>query len=394
MVKHQNRLEPRSVIALGLLIFTAILGVGTGNLPISPAAHADSQRVVSLYADGTKKVFTTSAATVGDVLGRAGIKLSTGDLVEPAASTAVTTGFFNINVYRARPIQVSDGSKAYDIQSAYQSPRLLADAAGVKLYPEDKLKSDVITDFVGAKAVGLQVSVVRAIPVHVNVDGKSILIRTQAKTVAGAILDAGIQLGLKDTLSVPAENTVINGMTVSVTRVSDIETKLTDVIARNVKTINDPELSKGITRVTQEGSDGQKAALYRIHYRNGAEVSRETLQLISRTEPTDRIVVVGTKVFFAGSVEYWRPMVIESAAAYGLDPNMMLRIMACESGGNATSVSHFIVNGEHPTGLFQFLPSTWRSAGGTDSNIFDGPTQVKLAARKMAREGTSAWQCK
>ena len=394
MVKPQNRLKPRSIIALGLLFFTVTLGVGTGNLPISPAAHADSQRVVSLYADGTKKVFTTNATTVGDVLGRAGIKLSAGDLVEPTFSTPITTGFFNINVYRARPIQVSDGSKAYDIQSAYQSPRLLADAAGVKLYPEDKLKSEVITDFVGAKAVGLQVSVVRALPVHVNVDGKSLLIRTQAKTVAGAILDAGIHLGLKDTLSVPAENPVTSGMTVTVTRVSDIETKLTDVLPRSVNTINDPELGKGITKVTQEGSDGQKTALYRIHYRNGVELSRETLQLISRTEPTDRVVVVGTKVFFAGSVEYWRPMVIESAATYGLDPNVMLRIMACESGGNATSVSHFIVNGEHPTGLFQFLPSTWRSAGGTDSNIFDGPTQVKLAARKMSREGTSAWQCK
>jgi uncharacterized protein YabE (DUF348 family) len=393
-VKPQNRLEPRSIIALGLLIFTVILGVGTGNLPISPAAHADSQRVVSLYADGTKKVFTTSATTVGEVLGRAGIKLSSGDIVEPATSTLVTTGFFNINVYRARPIQVSDGTKAYDIQSAYQSPRLLADAAGVKLYPEDKLKSDVITDFVSAKAVGLQVSVVRALPVHVLVDGKSLLIRTQAKTVAGAILDANIHLGLKDTLSVPAENPITSGMKVAVTRVSDIETKLTDVLPRTVKTINDPELGKGITKVTQEGSDGQKTALYRIHYRNGIEISRETLQLISRTEPTDRITVVGTKVFFAGSVEYWRPMVIESAAVYGLDPNMMLRIMACESGGNATSVSHFIVNGEHPTELFQFLPSTWRSAGGSDSNIFDGPTQVKLAARKMSREGTSAWQCR
>ncbi len=68
--------------------------------------------------------------------------------------------------------------------------------------------------------------------------------------------------------------------------------------------------------------------------------------------------------------------------------------MSCESHGNATSVSAFVINGEHPTGLYQFLPSTWRAAGGTDSNIFDGSVQIRLAARKMATQGTKAWQCK
>jgi len=97
---------------------------------------------------------------------------------------------------------------------------------------------------------------------------------------------------------------------------------------------------------------------------------------------------------FAGNVEYWRPQVEAAAAAWNLDPNMMLRIMQCESNGNATDVSTFIVNGQHPTGLFQYLPSTWRAAGGTDDNIFDGSLQIKLTARKMANEGTSAWACR
>ncbi len=73
---------------------------------------------------------------------------------------------------------------------------------------------------------------------------------------------------------------------------------------------------------------------------------------------------------------------------------MMLRIMTCESHGNASVVSNFVINGEHPTGLFQFLPATWRANGGTDDNILDGSIQVKIAAKKMAKDGTSAWQCK
>lgn len=377
-----------------MLILTVVLGVGSGHLPISPAVHADSQKVVSLYADGQKRVFTTTVATVGDVLTQANVALAKGDLVEPAASAIIPKGFFNINVYRARPILVTDGTKAYDIQSAYQNPRLLADAAGLKVYPEDKFKSRVITDFVGAKAVGINVKIIRAQLMQVQLDGKTIVFRTQAKTVGAALAGASISLGLKDTISVPANYPVVSGLTVVVTRVSDIETKLTEVLPRTVKTVTDPELAKGVTRVQSEGSDGSKTALYRIHYRNGVETSRQLLHLIAQVDPIQRVIVVGTKVFFSGSVEYWRPLVISAAAQYNLDPNMMLRIMACESGGSATVVSRFIVNGEHPTGLYQFLPSTWRSAGGTSDNILDGATQIQLTARKMANEGTSAWQCR
>jgi hypothetical protein len=151
---------------------------------------------------------------------------------------------------------------------------------------------------------------------------------------------------------------------------------------------------KGQTVVTTPGADGQKTVTWRIHYQDGHEIGREAVQLVSQTNPVAQVVTVGTKVMFAGSVEYWRPLVEAAAAQYGLDPNMMLRIMNCESHGNATDVSSFVINGQHPTGLFQFLPSTWISAGGTQDNIFDGSVQIQLAAKKMAKEGTGAWQCK
>jgi resuscitation-promoting factor RpfB len=145
--------------------------------------------------------------------------------------------------------------------------------------------------------------------------------------------------------------------------------------------------------VRTEGSDGQKTVTYRVHYQNGVETSREILQVVSQTAPVTKVVVTGTKVIFAGSVEYWRPLVEAAAAQWGMDPNTMLRIMTCESRGNASSISSFTINGEHPMGLFQYLPSTWRSAGGTDDNILDGATQIQLTAKKMALYGTKPWQC-
>lgn len=383
-----------NLLAIGILIGVTNFGFSAGRFHFSNAS-ADSQRLVSLYADGQKRLFATDAPTVGQVIERAGIKLHSNDLVEPAASEAMpATGPYNINIYRARPVVVTDGLKTYRINSAYQSPRLLAQAAGLTVYPEDRYDIQLVTDIVDAGTVGEHVTVQRAVPLTVRVDSKNRSIRTQAHTVGSALSAAGIALGLKDTVSAPLDSAVIPGATLTITRVSEVVATLTQTLPRPTQTITDPTVLKGQTRVKEPGTDGQKTVTYRIHYKDGAETGRDVLQVLSQTAPTPKIVVVGTKVMFAGSVEYWRPMVEKAATQYGLDPNMMMRIMSCESSGNATTVSHFIVNGEHPTGLFQYLPSTWRSAGGTNDNIFDGALQIKLTAKKMAAEGTKAWQCR
>jgi uncharacterized protein YabE (DUF348 family) len=395
MATYQRlRDQPRNILAIGILIIIVFFGLLSGHLPLTPAAHADSARMVSLYVDGQTRVFGTDATTVGEILNRADVKLGANDLVEPTADTAVPKTMFNINVYRARPVLIVDGYADYHISSAYQSPRLLAEAAGVSVYPEDAYNTEVITDIVDAGAIGEKVTIKRATPFVLHADGKIRTVRAQSNTVGGALAEAKVAIGPNDTLSSGPTDSLIPGMDVSITRVTEVVTDVTEKLLRPVQSSSDPNMLKGQTVVKAEGSDGNKVVTYRIHYRDGAETSRDLIKVVSQTDPTPRVVVVGTKVLFAGSVEYWRPQVIAAANAWGLDPNTMLRIMACESGGNATSVSRFVVNGEHPMGLFQYLPSTWISAGGTNDNILDGPTQIAITAKKMALYGTGPWQCK
>ncbi len=387
--------QPRSFVALGILVTIVGLGLYTGRLPLSPSASADSGHIVSLYVDGQKRLFDSNSGTVADVLNRAGVTLSQGDLVDPSPSTPLSAGPFNINVYRARPVVVVDGSNEFYIHSAYSSPELLAKAAGLTVYPEDKYDTGIIsdTDVLKYGTVGEQVSIIRAKPLTVNVDGGTRNVRTQSSSVGGALKDAGISLGLKDTVSVPLTAKVIPGMSVSVTRVTDATVTLTQTVPRGVQTVTDPDVMKGTQIVQVAGSDGQKTETYEIHYRNGVETSRQLLQVVSQTAPVTEVVAIGTKVLFEGSVEYWRPLVEQAAAQWGVDPNVMLRIMQCESNGNAADVSTFVVLGQHPEGLFQYLPTTWEAAGGTADNILDGPTQIQITAKKMATDGTGAWAC-
>ncbi len=381
-------------MAVGILLLLVIFAFSSGRLPVSPAANADAQGLVSLYVDGQKRVFTTQDKTVAEVLAHSGVVLEEGDRVEPMATTKVAPGFFNINVYRARPILVQDGYRSYHIASAYQSPRLLAQAAGVNVYPEDAYDMAVITDVVGEAAIGVKVSVKRAVPLTLHIDGKVRPVRTQGKTVKEMLDKAKVALGPADTVSVKLDTPITLGMQVVVVRVSDVERTITDKLPRPVQKVNDPNLPKGQMTVRTEGADGARTGLYRVHYRDGLENGRKLLKLVSETKPITRVELVGTKIFFAGSVEYWRPQVIAAAAPWGLNPNAVLQIMACESHGNATVVSRFVVNGEHPMGLFQYLPTTWRAAGGTDANILDGSVQIKLTAKKMALYGISPWACK
>ena len=376
----------RNILALGILITIVIFGLSTGRLPLSPTASADNQRMVSLYVDGQKRLFSTDATNVGDVLSRAHVTLGQGDLVEPAAGTTVSGDDFNVNVYRARPVLVVDGLKSYHVLSAYQSPRLLALAAGLTLYPEDQYKSEIITNIVQTDFIGEKVTVERATPMNVQVDGGMRQIRTQAKTVGEALKNAGISLGVKDTVSSSLAAPVVSGMTVGITRVTEADVTLTQTLPKPVQSTNDPTMLKGQTVVKQAGSDGQKTTTYRIHYQNGVETGRQVLQVVSQTAPVAEVMSVGTKVLFAGNIEYWRPQVQAAAAQYGVDPNLMLGIMSCESHGNATDV-----NSIGASGLFQFLPSTWASNGGDPSDILNGSAQIQMAAKVLAKQGTSPW---
>jgi hypothetical protein len=261
------------------------------------------------------------------------------------------------------------------------------------VYPEDTYSTSVITNFVQTGAIGEKVNIIRAKPFTVQVDGATRQLRTQATTVSQALKAAGISLGVKDTVSVPLNAPMTAGTSVSITRVTQALVTLTASIPRTVQTVTDPNVMQGQSSVTTPGSDGQTTDTYLVHYTNGVETGRDLVQVVSTTPPVPQVVTVGTKVLFEGSVEYWRPQVMTAAAQWGLDPNTMMRIMECESNGNATDVSTFVIDGQHPTGLFQYLPTTWIAAGGTADNIMDGSVQIELTAKKMATQGTGAWQC-
>lgn len=372
-----------------MFIFEAI---STHQIPPARPALADSSRIVSVYFDGQKKIITTDATTVGDALGRMGVQVSTEDLVEPSIDTTIPTGFFNINVYRSRPVVIIDGANVVQARSALQSPRLVATSAGVTIYPEDLLSLQVVNDFVGDNSIGERIIITRATPITLVADGQRQQVRTQATTVQGLIDDKKVPMGAKDTV-VPAPSTSLSaGMVVTITRVSDVVVTQDEVLAMKVKTINDPQILKGNQIVKQEGSDGKRRVTYHIYYQNGVETRRETLKVEGNVDPVERIILVGTKVVFDNNVEQWRPLV---AKYFPEDVDHALAIMKCESKGDPYAHGGPNSDGSFDSGLMQIN----RGLLIYGEQIFDPEFNLQKArgkydgAVRTGRNGWSPWTC-
>lgn len=282
-----------------LLTVVTISSVSSHTFPPGGKAQADASRIVAVYADGAKLVLSSDAATVGELLQRAHIELAPGDLVEPAATQAITGNYMSINVYRARPVTVVDGAATYHILAAQRSARLLATAAGLHVYPEDTVKLDTITNFVADGSVGDKVTITRAIPFSVTADGSTRQLRAQGTTVADALKAADISLGVKDQLSVPATAPLTPGLAITVTRVSDVTTTVNEVLHYITQTTYDNTLPRGTSQIKQAGQDGHRTVTYHIVYRNGVEVSRATLNVSGLVKPVAQVQVVGTHVYYA-----------------------------------------------------------------------------------------------
>jgi uncharacterized protein YabE (DUF348 family) len=281
---------------MGIGFAAVVVGMAIGVIPPPRHILADSSSIVSIYYDGQEKVITTNAATVGDALQQAGVTLGTGDVAEPAPSTPIPEGFFNINVYRSRPVVVIDGSTQRTIQTASQSPDLIAAAAGFTVYPEDTYTVSTITDPTAMGVVGQQVVIHPAVPVVLDSDGQSQVVRTQQKTVGGLLHERDVALGPEDTTSPSSSTPITPNMVVQINRVATVVTQQTSAIPFTTQDVNDPNLTVGTTQVQTPGSNGQQTITYRVHYQNGIEQSQEQLSTSVTQQPVTQVVEVGTKI--------------------------------------------------------------------------------------------------
>jgi peptidoglycan hydrolase CwlO-like protein len=84
----------------------------------------------------------------------------------------------------------------------------------------------------------------------------------------------------------------------------------------------------------------------------------------------------------------WWPLIQKAAAANGVNPHGMYRLMMIESGGNAS-----IVGPGGYYGLFQYAPTTWKGSWNPyrSASITDGAAQIRATALALKLGYGHAW---
>ncbi|MGI6612753.1 MAG: ubiquitin-like domain-containing protein [Candidatus Nanosyncoccaceae bacterium] len=286
-----------SVVLVSVVIFLTI-GV-FALLPKTFAVTQDvdlksEQRLVTIFDRNQKSVVLTTQTTVAEVLEQAGVEIASGDVVEPSLETELISDKFYINIFRAHSVMLIDGTNRLRVVTPYEAPDLVARAAGVTLYPEDVVTTEI--DFLATGGeTGVSYVVTRAKLVNFVYYGKATQIRTQGKRVADLLTDKKIKLSDDDRLNLPLDVPVVDGMTLELWREGLQEIAQEEEVAFPVRKIYDFNRNLSYRHIEQTGVVGRRLVTYEVEIKNGEEVTRRELSSITVTEPVEQIEVVGAK---------------------------------------------------------------------------------------------------
>ena len=318
-----------------------------------PAAKA-GEKLVTIYDRGAEKTIVTKARTIREALKLAKFSIDERqDVVEPSLDSEMVAEKYNINIFRARPITIVDGNKRLKVTTAEQTPALIAKAAGIEVFEEDKTTLSN-SDNMAVDGANMVMKIDRASMVIFVLYGKESVIRTHAKTVGELLKEKNIDPKKDDTLSVDRSAKIIPGMKIELWRNGKQTITAEEDVKFEVEKVQDANRDSGYREVKQVGENGKKNVTYEIEMKNGVEVSRKEIASVVTKEPKKQIEIVGTK---------------SSTSFSGSFSEALARLRSCE--GSYTSNTG---NGYY--GAYQFDKRTWGNYGGYEL-ASDAPAAVQ-----------------
>lgn len=246
---------------------------------------------VRIHVDGRTIVANTHAGTVADVLADADVDLHRLDVVEPARDAEVADGT-EIRIIRTVPVVLRiDGNTHERLRVPAETVADVVRAAGLAPIAELSVVPSPDTPV----RPGTVINVRRPVEVTVAVDGRERRVRGHAPTVGALLTLAGVELGPDDEVTPAPGTSPDDGMRIEVRRVAFEEVVEEVSLPFGEERRETDELTRGDSRVVQEGAEGLRRDTYRVRIQDGAEVSREKVAEEVVREPQPRVVEVGTR---------------------------------------------------------------------------------------------------
>lgn len=291
------------IVAIFFLIIAAVFSVS--GITHATSSDADQRgRLITIHDRGIETVVLSQGITIGDALTEAKITLDSKDVVEPAITEKMVASDYQVNIYRARPVIIVDGSVRRKVMTPYQTASQIASSVDITLYTEDKTSIDRVDNL--AEGAGLQMTITRAVPFSFTLYGNTTVARTQGKTIGEMLAEKNITIG-KDDRVMPSEDTPLtNGMTVRVWREGKQTITVEEPIAFESEKIKDANQEIGYSAIKSIGENGSRNVTYEIIVQDGKEVTRTEIASLIIKNSVKQVEIIGAKPkTFGGSCSEW-----------------------------------------------------------------------------------------
>ncbi len=291
-------------------------------------------RLGLIEADGDLRQVQTHAATAGELLAEAGIRLAPKDeiwldgaQVAPmfplpfrqagAATPTRARGRawaghqppeVRLSIRRAVPLTVDDGGIPFTIYTTAPTIGEALLGEEVTLYLGDRVQPGL-----GSRVqAGLRVVIQRSKSVLVTADRRTVRTRTRGKTVGDTLVELGIVVTGSDRITPALAAPVVDNTQIKVVRV--LETVLVDrePIPFNAILSADDSLELDQQRLEQQGCDGEYRRRFKVVFEDGVEIARTLTDDWVAAQPITQVVAYGRKVVSRpletsqGTFSYWR----------------------------------------------------------------------------------------
>lgn len=352
---YKKQLLIAGFASLGFLLLLNIFAVAGKN---SAKATGQGNKILTVFESGQKISFKTNAKTVQEALKAQKINFSKEDSVEPGLDEELTGAEYSINIYRAKPVVIEDGELKTKILTAAQTPRQIAEKAGLNVHNEDKLAFEESGNILEDGSINT-LKITRAKEISVDLFGKTESFRTQAKTVEDFLKEKKIVLGKDDGISIDLKTQIANGLNFRIWRNGKQTLTVEEPTDFQTETIQDANKDSGYKEIKEAGEKGTKSVTYEVEMQNGKEISRKKINETEIKAAKKQVVIVGTKTSLpAGSHTDW----MNAAGISASDQGSANAIISQESGWrvNATNRS----SGAY--GIPQALPGSKMASAGSD----------------------------
>lgn len=256
------------------------------------SAQNENNRLITVFDRGDKRVFISNEKTLGKALNAEGINLDARDTVEPSVDETLVASEYHVNIYRARPVVVVDGSVRIKTISPYQTAKQIAKDVGIIIYDEDIVKLQQSIDFVNDGA-GLVLTISRAKTLVLDLYGKKTEIHTWASTVEDLLTEKNIKLGINDRSSVLLSEVISSGMEIRVWREGKQTVSVDREIPITTRIVYDADRPIGYRAIQKKGVPGNRSVTYVLEIKDGVEISRTEIASIVTRQPTEQTEVIG-----------------------------------------------------------------------------------------------------